>query len=32
MMALAKPVLDNLDFWFTDIKGAIKPSILHGDL
>ncbi|GBF92654.1 hypothetical protein Rsub_05023 [Raphidocelis subcapitata] len=32
MTALAKPVLDNLGFWFTDVEGAIKPSILHGDL
>lgn len=32
MTSLAQPVLDNLEWWFTDIKGAIKPSILHGDL
>ncbi|KIZ07941.1 hypothetical protein MNEG_0014 [Monoraphidium neglectum] len=32
MKALAQPVLDNLGFWFTDIAGSIRPSILHGDL
>ncbi|KAI8466455.1 MAG: Fructosamine kinase-domain-containing protein [Monoraphidium minutum] len=32
MTALAQPVLDRLDFWFTDIQGTMKPSILHGDL
>lgn len=34
MSALAKPVLDNLEFWFSDLDGgaAIRPSILHGDL
>lgn len=32
MSAMAQPVLDNLAFWFTDVQGAIRPSILHGDL
>jgi len=32
MTALAQPVLDNLEHWFTDVQGQIKPSILHGDL
>lgn len=34
MSTLAQPVLDNLEFWFSDLDGgrAVKPSILHGDL
>ena len=32
MTAQAQPVLDNLDFWFSDVAGSITPSILHGDL
>ena len=32
LTALAKPVLENLEWWFTDIRGDIKPAILHGDL
>jgi fructosamine-3-kinase len=24
--------MDNLDVFFEDVKGSIKPSVLHGDL
>lgn len=32
LKALAAPVMDNLGAWFIDVEGAIRPSVLHGDL